>query len=30
LLAKPVTRGQVIVGKFAGCWLACGLALMVF
>ena len=30
LLAKPVTRGQVILGKFAGCWLACGLALMVF
>jgi ABC-type transport system involved in multi-copper enzyme maturation permease subunit len=30
LLAKPVTRGQVMLGKFAGCWLACGLALMVF
>src|SRR5437899_1723645 len=30
LLAKPVTRGQVIIGKFAGCWLACGLALVVF
>ncbi len=30
LLAKPVTRGQVILGKFAGCWLACGLALLVF
>jgi ABC-type transport system involved in multi-copper enzyme maturation permease subunit len=30
LLAKPVTRGQVIIGKFAGCWLACGLALIVF
>src|SRR5947209_11899338 len=30
LLAKPVTRAQVIAGKFAGCWLACGLALMVF
>ncbi|MEI6390103.1 MAG: ABC transporter permease [Verrucomicrobiota bacterium] len=29
LLAKPVTRGQVILGKFAGCWLACGLALIV-
>jgi ABC-type transport system involved in multi-copper enzyme maturation permease subunit len=29
LLAKPVTRGQVILGKFAGCWLACGLALLV-
>ena len=30
LLAKPVTRGQVIAGKFAGCWLACGIALVVF
>lgn len=30
LLAKPVTRGQVILGKFFGCWLACGLALLVF
>jgi Cu-processing system permease protein len=30
LLAKPVTRGQVILGKFAGSWLACGLALVVF
>jgi Cu-processing system permease protein len=30
LLAKPVTRGQVIVGKFLGCWLATGLALTVF
>src|SRR6266851_8158399 len=30
LLAKPVSRAQVIVGKFAGCWLACGLALVVF
>ncbi len=30
LLAKPVTRGQVLVGKFVGCWLACGLALVVF
>ena len=30
LLAKPVTRGQVIIGKFAGCWLACGIALFVF
>ncbi len=30
LLAKPVTRGQVILGKFAGCWVACGLALVVF
>jgi ABC-type transport system involved in multi-copper enzyme maturation permease subunit len=30
LLAKPVTRGQLIVGKFAGCWLATGLALVMF
>ena len=30
LLAKPVSRAQVIVGKFAGCWLACGLSLIVF
>ena len=30
LLAKPVTRGQVIVGKFFGCWFACGLALLMF
>jgi ABC-type transport system involved in multi-copper enzyme maturation permease subunit len=30
LLAKPVTRAQVILGKFAGCWLACGLTLIVF
>lgn len=30
LLAKPVTRDQVLIGKFLGCWLACGLALAVF
>src|SRR5215469_1816200 len=30
LLAKPVTRWQVILGKFLGCWLACGIALVVF
>lgn len=30
LLAKPVSRGQVIAGKFLGCWLACGSALLVF
>ncbi len=30
LLAKPVTRGHVIVGKFLGCWLATGAALLVF
>lgn len=30
LLAKPVTRAQLLLGKFFGCWLACGLALLVF
>ena len=30
LLAKPVTRAQVVAGKFLGCWLACGMALVVF
>jgi len=30
LLAKPVTRGQVVAGKFAGCWWASGIALVVF
>ena len=30
LLAKPVSRAQVIVGKFLGCWVATGLALLVF
>jgi len=30
LLAKPVSRGQVVLGKFVGCWLACGIALIVF
>ena len=30
LLAKPVGRGEFILGKFAGCWLACGLCLLVF
>jgi ABC-type transport system involved in multi-copper enzyme maturation permease subunit len=30
LLAKPVTRGQVILGKFFGCWVASGFALLVF
>jgi len=30
LLAKPVTRGQVVLGKFAGCWAAAGLSLAVF
>lgn len=30
LLAKPVTRNQLLLGKFLGCWLASGLALVVF
>jgi Cu-processing system permease protein len=30
LLAKPVTRNDLVVGKFLGCWLATGLALVVF
>ena len=30
LLAKPVSRGQVVGGKFLGCWLATGVALVVF
>lgn len=30
LLAKPVSRNQVILGKFAGCWAATGIALIVF
>ncbi|MBI5385674.1 MAG: ABC transporter permease subunit [Verrucomicrobia bacterium] len=30
LLAKPVTRAQLLLGKFLGCWLACGLALVLF
>lgn len=30
LLAKPVTRGQLIVGKFVGCCLAVGVALVFF
>ena len=30
LLAKPVSRWQVILGKFFGCWFATGLALLVF
>jgi ABC-type transport system involved in multi-copper enzyme maturation permease subunit len=30
LLAKPISRGEVILGKFLGCWFACGLALLVF
>src|SRR5262245_3291859 len=30
LLAKPISRWQVLVGKFWGCWLATGIALLVF
>lgn len=30
LLAKPVSRAQLLLGKFFGCWLACGGALLVF
>jgi ABC-type transport system involved in multi-copper enzyme maturation permease subunit len=30
LLAKPLTRSQLVLGKFLGCWLACGLALLCF
>lgn len=30
LMAKPVTRGQVLAGKFLGCWLATAAGLLVF
>src|ERR1700723_1678778 len=30
LLAKPLSRNQLIVGKFLGCWIVCGLALICF
>ena len=30
LLAKPVSRSQVILGKFLGCWAACGGAVIFF
>jgi ABC-type transport system involved in multi-copper enzyme maturation permease subunit len=30
LLAKPVSRGQVIAGKFLGCWLVAGIVVVVF
>jgi len=30
LLAKPVTRWQVVVGKFLGSWLAAGVAVLTF
>ena len=30
LLAKPLSRTELLVGKFLGCWFACGLALLCF
>src|SRR6266478_795460 len=30
LLAKPLSRTQLLLGKFLGCWLACGFALLCF
>jgi ABC-type transport system involved in multi-copper enzyme maturation permease subunit len=30
LLAKPITRAHFVAGKFLGCWLAAGIALVVF
>jgi Cu-processing system permease protein len=30
LLAKPITRNQLLIGKFLGCWLASGITLLVF
>lgn len=30
LLAKPLSRAQLIFGKFLGCWIVCGLALVCF
>jgi ABC-type transport system involved in multi-copper enzyme maturation permease subunit len=30
LLAKPVSRLELVIGKFLGCWMATGLALLVF
>jgi len=30
LLSKPVNRNELILGKFFGCWLACGVALLAF
>lgn len=30
LLAKPIARWQVMLGKFFGCWFATGIALLVF
>lgn len=30
LLAKPISRTEVLIGKFLGCWLAVGITLIVF
>src|SRR5438105_9356651 len=30
LLAKPLSRTELLIGKFLGCWLACGLTLLCF
>lgn len=30
LLAKPLSRTEFLVGKFIGCWIVCGLALICF
>lgn len=30
LLAKPLSRTELILGKFLGCWVVCGLALLCF
>ncbi|HEY4414246.1 MAG TPA: ABC transporter permease subunit [Verrucomicrobiae bacterium] len=30
LLAKPLTRMQLVLGKFFGCWIVCGLTLLCF
>jgi Cu-processing system permease protein len=30
LLAKPLSRTELVVGKFLGCWIVCGLALVCF
>lgn len=30
LLAKPISRTEVLIGKFIGCWLAVGITLIVF
>jgi ABC-type transport system involved in multi-copper enzyme maturation permease subunit len=30
LLAKPLSRLQLVLGKFFGCWFACGLTLLCF